>query len=83
MNLTRRKYLVKANTICIIGFLSKNDYKLIFERTDILKRNDMLAFLKNVKILKGINNEVVFNHLLNIIKERTINRRRSRIEDKF
>ena len=74
MNLTRRKYLVKANTICIIGFLSKNDYKLIFERTDILKRNDMLSFLKNVKILKGINNEVVFNHLLNIIKERNIHR---------
>ena len=74
MNITRRKYLVKTNTICIIGFLSKNDYKLIFERTDILKRNDMLSFLKNIKILKGINNEVVFNHLLNIIKERNINR---------
>jgi len=74
MNITRRKYLVKTNTICIIGFLSKNDYKLIFERTDILKRNDMLFFLKNIKILKGINNEVVFNHLLNIIKERIINR---------
>ena len=73
-NITRRKYLVKTNTICVIGFLSKNDYKLIFERTDILKRNDMLSFLKNIKILKGINNEVVFNHLLNIIKERNINR---------
>lgn len=74
MNITRRKYLVKTNTICIIGFLSKIDYKLIFERTDILKRNDMLSFLKNIKILKGINNEVVFNHLLNIVKERNINR---------
>ena len=74
MNITRRKYLVKTNTICIIGFLSKNDYKLIFEKTDILKRNDMLSFLKNIKILKGINNEVVFSHLLNIIKERNINR---------
>ena len=80
INLTKRKDLVKTKTTCIIGFLSKHDYKMIFEKTDILKKNDMFNFLKNVKILKGVNNEVVFNNLYKSIKEKQIYRGESLIK---
>ena len=72
LNLHKRLDLVETKTHCIIGFLSKHDYKYIFEKTDLLKRNDIFSFLKSLKILKEINNEVIINNIYNAIKEKKI-----------
>ena len=74
LNLPKRLDLVVAQTPCIIGFLSKHDWKYIFEKIDILKKNDILSFLKTLKILREVNNEVIFNNIFNAIKERNIYR---------
>ena len=79
-NLPRRMDLVETKTNCVIGFLSKHDWKYIFEKTDALKKNDMLTFLKNLKILKEVNNEVVINNIYNAIKEKRIYRGESLIK---
>lgn len=70
INSTRRKDLVECLTYCVIGFLSKHDWIYIFEKTDILKKNDMLTFLKTLKILKEVSNEVVINNIYNSLKEK-------------
>lgn len=69
---TRRRDLVECKTYCVIGFLSKHDWIYIFEKTDILKKNDLLTFLKSSKILKEVNNEVVINNIYNSIKEKRL-----------
>ena len=68
----QKQKLIK--TYCVIGFLSKHNYKYIFEKTDALKKNDILSFLKSLKILQEVNNEVVINNIYNAIKERRIYR---------
>ena len=75
-------------THCVIGFLSKHDWYYIFEKTDALKKNDIMTFLKNLKFLREVNNEVVINNIYNAIKERHIYRGESLIKygeksDKF
>ena len=74
LNLPKRLDLVETKTYCVIGFLSKHNYKYIFEKTDALKKNDILYFLKSLKILQEVNNEVVINNIYNAIKERRIYR---------
>ena len=74
LDLPRRLDLVETKTSCVIGFLSKHDYKYIFEKTDILKKNDIFNFLKSLKILKEVNNEVVINNIYNAINEKRIYR---------
>ena len=72
LNLLKRLDLVETKTTCIIGFLSKHAYKFIFEKTDALKKNDIYNFLKSLKILQEVNNEVVINNIYNAINERKI-----------
>lgn len=74
INLPRRLDLVETKTTCIIGFLSKHDFKFIFEKTDALKKNDIFNFLKSLKILQKVNNETVINSIYNSINERKIYR---------
>ena len=81
INLTRRKDLVECLTYCVIGFLSKHDWIYIFEKTDILKKNDMLTFLKTLKILKEVSNEVVINNIYNSIKEKHLFRGESLVKN--
>ena len=88
INLPRRLDLVETQTVCIIGFLSKHDFKFIFEKTDALKKNDIFSFLKALKLLQKVNNEVVINNIYNAINERRIYRgeyliKRGEIADKF
>ena len=76
----RRKDLVECQTYCVIGFLSKHDWIYIFEKTDILKKNDLLNFLKTSKILKEVNNDVVINNIYNSIKEKRLFRGESLVK---
>lgn len=73
INSFRRKNTAKANSLCIIGFLSKEDYKYIFEKTEIIKKNDILKFLEGLQIFKNRNNDKIINNMYNCLKERHIN----------
>ena len=66
----RRVELVKSKSKCIIGFLSKQDYKYIFEKTDILEKLDAVNFLKNVKIFKSIKCDIIIENILNATKKK-------------
>ena len=48
----KRLYKVEAISKCILGELSKTDYTLIFERTDVLEKTSILYFLENLNILQ-------------------------------
>ena len=73
INFNRRKYTAITKTTCIIGFLSKEDWRYIFEKTDVIKRNDMLKFLEGLQIFKNRNNDKIINNIYNSINERNIN----------
>ena len=73
INSFRRKNTAKANSLCIIGFLSKEDYKYIFEKAEIIKKNDILKFLEGLQIFKNRNNDKIINNMYNCLKERHIN----------
>ena len=40
INFNRRKYTAITKTTCMKGFLSKEDWRYIFEKTDVIKRNE-------------------------------------------
>ena len=69
----RRRDLVETTSTCIIGFLSKEDWINIFEKTDLLKKNDILKFLQNLQILKNWTNDKMISHIYNSMTERNIN----------
>ena len=69
----RRRDLVETTSTCIIGFLSKEDWINIFEKTDLLKKNDILKFLQNLQILKSWTNDKMISHIYNSMTERNIN----------
>jgi len=73
INNNRRQYTAITKSSCIIGFLSKEDWKYIFEKTDVIKRNDMLKFLEGLQIFKNRNNDKIINNIYNSINERSIN----------
>ena len=73
INNNRRKYTAITKSTCIIGFLSKEDWKYIFEKTDVIKKNDMLKFLEGLQIFKNRNNDKIINNIYNSINERSIN----------
>ena len=66
----RRVELVKTKTKCIIGFLSKQDYKYIFEKTKILEKLDAVNFLKGLKIFKDIKCDIILENLLHAAKKK-------------
>ena len=73
INEKRRNYAVKTKTSCVIGFLSKEDWQLIFEKIDIIKKNDMLKFLEGLQIFRNRKNDKIINNIYNSINERYIN----------
>ena len=73
INSYRRKFTVEAKSTCIIGFLSKEDWVYIFEKTDVIKRNDMRKFLEGLQLFRGRNNDKVIDNIYNSINERKLN----------
>ena len=69
----KREIQVEARTKCIIGFLSIQDYNLIFEKTRILEKNDLLQFLNKTNIFKDIN-IMLLNNLCDIIKVKKVSK---------
>ena len=73
INENRRQYTLSTKSSCIIGFLSKEDWQYIFEKTDVIKKNDMLKFLEGLQILKNRNNDKIIYNIYNSINEKFIN----------
>ena len=73
INSNRRNDLVKAKSTCIIGFLSKEDWQYIFEKIDVIKRNDILKFLEGLQIMKNRKSDKIINNIYNSINERFVN----------
>ena len=48
----KRETQVDTKTKCIIGFLSIQDYIFIFEKTNLLEKNDIKQFLMKINIFK-------------------------------
>ena len=69
----KREMQVDAKTKCIIGFLSIQDYIFIFEKTNLLERNDIKEFLMKINIFKDIN-IIVLNNLCELIKIKKISK---------
>ena len=62
----KREVQVEANKKCVIGFLSIQDYILIFEKTILLEKNDIKEFISKLNIFKEIN-LIVLNNLCDLI----------------
>ena len=54
----KREVLSEVTTnICVIGEISLNEYSLIFEKTEILEKTDVLGLLSSLKIFEKMNND--------------------------
>ena len=73
INENRRKYTVVTKSSCIIGFLSKEDWQYIFEKTDVIKKNDMLKFLEGLQIFKNRSSDKIIYNIYNSINEKHVN----------
>ena len=69
----KREVQVESRTKCILGFLSIQDWILIFEKTNILEKNDLINFLSKINIFKDINN-IVLNNLCDLIKIKKVSK---------
>ena len=69
----RRKDSVMTVSSCVIGFLSKEDWQYVFEKTNVIKRNDLMKFLEGLKVLKNRKNDKIVKNLFGCINERAIN----------
>ena len=67
----KREVQVEARTKCVIGFLSIQDWNLIFEKTNILEKNDLREFLNKTNIFKDIN-ILILNNLCDIVKVKKV-----------
>ena len=73
INEIRRKYTVEAKTSCIIGFLSKEDWQYIFQKTNVIKKNDMIRFLEGLRIFKNRKNDKIIDNMYESISEKFVN----------
>ena len=73
INSYRRKCTVETISTCIVGFLSKEDWIYIFEKTDVIKRNDMIKFLEGLQVFRNRKNDKIINNIYNSINERKLN----------
>ena len=62
--LSKRLFKAEAKTKCILGILSKTDYTLIFERTDVLEKTSILYFLENLNVLQKFIGTYFFENFL-------------------
>lgn len=69
----KREVEVESKTRCILGFLSIQDWILIFEKTKLLEKNDINNFISKINMFKEIN-EVLLNNLCDLIKIKKISK---------
>ena len=69
----KREVQIESKTKCVIGFLSIQDWILIFEKTNLLEKNDIKDFLTKINIFKDIN-LIVLNNLCDIIKIKNVSK---------
>ena len=69
----KREVDVESKTKCILGFLSIQDWILVFEKTKILEKNDINNFISKINMFKEIN-EVLLNNLCDLIKIKKISK---------
>jgi CRP-like cAMP-binding protein len=69
----KREVEVESKTRCILGFLSIQDWILIFEKTKILEKNDINNFISKINMFKEIN-EVLLNNLCDLIKIKKVSK---------
>ncbi len=62
--ISKRLFKAEAKTKCILGILSKTDYTLIFERTDVLEKTNILYFLENLNVLQKFIGTYFFENFL-------------------
>ena len=70
LNDVKHKVLVESISNCVIGELYKSDYLLIFEKTELLEKNDILNFLSNLKVFNDINKKFFKNFYKYIHKKK-------------
>ena len=58
----KREVQLETKTKCVVGFLSIQDWILIFEKTNLLEKNDIKDFLTKINIFKDIN-IIILNNL--------------------
>ena len=67
----KREVLSEVTTnICVIGEISLNEYSLIFEKTEILEKTDVLGLLSSLKIFEKMNNDFLLLFYDKIKKKR-------------
>ena len=67
----KREVLSEAITnICVIGEISLNDYFLVFEKTEILEKTDVLDLFRSLKIFEKCHNDFLLLFYDKIIKKR-------------
>ena len=69
----KREVQVEAKTKCVIGFLSIQDWILIFEKTNLLEKNDIKEFITKINTFKDIN-LMTLNNLCDFIKIKKISK---------
>lgn len=69
----KREVEVESKSRCILGFLSIQDWILIFEKTKLLEKNDINNFISKINMFKEIN-EVLLNNLCDLIKIKKISK---------
>jgi CRP-like cAMP-binding protein len=69
----KREVIVESNSKCIIGFLTIQDWTLIFEKTNILEKNDIINFISKINMFKDMNH-LILNNLCDIIKMKKVSK---------
>lgn len=69
----KREVEVESKTRCILGFLSIQDWILIFEKTKLLEKNDINNFISKINMFKEIN-EVLLNNICDLIKIKKVSK---------
>ena len=57
-NLSYRPYCAEALTKCILGFLTINDYHILFDKINSINKANIISFLYNVNYFNNKNNFV-------------------------
>ena len=69
----KREVQLETKTKCVVGFLSIQDWILIFEKTNLLEKNDIKDFLTKINIFKDIN-IIILNNLCDTLTIKKISK---------
>ena len=72
MKKLKREVLTETRSFTVIGEISRNDYILIFEKTEFLEKHYILDFLSEMKIFSSYIYGDFLSNLYNIMKKKII-----------